>query len=83
MYARVVNGAVEKFPYTINDMKADYPGVSFRKVLTPAILDAFSAVSVAVEDMPNVDPAKYQRVRSETPELVDGVWTLRWTVTPK
>lgn len=83
MYAKVVDNVVETFPYTINQMKAENPGVSFRKELTAAIMSQFNMVRVWVDDIPNVDPSKFDRVRSETPEYDGEKWVLRWTVTPK
>jgi len=82
MWAEVVDGVVVRFPYTVNHIKEAYPNMSFRRALTPPIMGAVNAVTVVVDDRPNVDPATHHVVRDETPALVDGEWRLSWTVTP-
>jgi len=82
MWAEVVDGVVVRFPYTVNHIREAYPNLSFRKALTPAIMETVNAVPVVVDDRPNVDPNTHTVVRAETPALVDGEWRLSWTVTP-
>ena len=83
MYAKVVDGSLVKFPYSLAEIKADNPGVSFRKELTDAIMGPLCVVRVWPDEMPDVDRRQFDRTLSDTPEFVDGKWILRWVVTPK
>ncbi len=46
MYALIVNNIVEKFPYTINELKKDNPGISFPKNPSVETLENFNIFPV-------------------------------------
>ena len=79
MYAKIVDGAVAVYPYTIALLKADHPNTSFPEAMTDAMLQAHGMYSVASSSHPDHDAA-IQSVEEATPTLVDGQWTQTWQV---
>ena len=60
MYAKVINGEVETFPYTIQNLYDDNPNVCFPSILTDGILDKYNTVRVVVTGEPEYDKIKYK-----------------------
>jgi hypothetical protein len=81
MHALVINGAVEKYPYTIGNLRKDNPTVSFPKRPSDATLAEYNVLPVARIDRPEQDPIT-QNLTEGTPALINGVWTQVWAVTP-
>jgi hypothetical protein len=80
MHALISNGAVEKYPYTIGNLRKDNPHTSFPKRPSDEMLEDWNVYAVARVDRPDVDPIT-QNVTEETPVLIDGQWTQVWVVT--
>lgn len=77
MYIRVNDNGVDKYPYTIKELKKDYPNISFPKNITPEQLNNFGVYEVAL-DIPEKE--KWEKiVKSDVPKLIDGVWSLVYT----
>ena len=85
MYAKVINGEVTKFPYTLKDAKADYPNVSFPKdisVIPEDTLNIHNIFSVTQQPDPVYDPATHYLVQG-TPVNENGAWVVTQVVTAK
>jgi hypothetical protein len=83
MYALITNGVVAKYPYSIEQLRADNRNVSFPQVLTDDVLSQFGVVTVATQPQPDYD-LRTQRIETATfPTLIDGVWTVAKTVVNK
>lgn len=81
MYAKLSDGQIEKYPYTLSDLRAEYPNTSFPSMFDQEVLDGYSMVEVQATTAPT---ATYSQNLSEgQPELVDGVWQQTWVVTDK
>lgn len=78
MFAKLNNGQLEKYPYTIGMLRKDHFNVSFPKVLDDATLDRFGLVKVVSTPMPAYDHTKEFQV---TAEKVNGVWIEKWVAT--
>ena len=50
MYAKIKDGSVEKYPYSITDLKQDNPNVSFPKVLDSTVLNSFGQRNDILKD---------------------------------
>lgn len=73
MYAKLNNGNIEKYPYTIGDLRKDNPQCSFPRNITQDVLDQFGVVPVQAVTRPVLtDPA--QEVIEIMPENRDGTW---------
>lgn len=82
MYAKVENGLVVEYPYTNKKLRKDNPLVGFPKDLTDDIRLEHGMVEVVVEAAPTVTSSQ-KLTQDTTPALVDGTWTLGWTVSDK
>jgi hypothetical protein len=80
MHALINNGAVEKYPYTIGNLRRDNPHTSFPKRPPDEMLEEWNMYVVARVDRPDVDPIT-QNISEQTPVLVNGQWTQVWAVT--
>lgn len=81
MYAKVIDGAVIAYPYSISDLKADYPTTSFPSAPTDEQLADYGMVPVQTSTIPTYDPMT-ERIVDELPVL-DGVqWVEAFSVAP-
>lgn len=79
MHALIVNGAVDKYPYTIGMLRKDNPNTSFPKRPTDELLAEWGLQPVAKIDRPTVDHTK--NVSEGTPVAINGTWTQVWEIT--
>lgn len=79
-YAKVNDGKVEQYPYTLADLHKDFPNRSFSFPLSAASMLECSIVSVNPVTPP---PSQYQmNLVQGTPELNDGEWSMVWEFEP-
>ena len=79
MHALINNGAVEKYPYTIGNLRRDNPQTSFPKRPSNEMLEGWNVYVVARVDRPDVDTIT-QNLSEGTPVLVDNQWVQVWVV---
>ena len=85
MYILVKNGNIEKYPYSIGQLKQDNPNTSFPATIPDATLAEFGVYPVTPAEYPQVDHTKTvteglpvrQRTRHE-----DGTWKADEESTP-
>lgn len=82
MYAKITNGQIDKFPYTVGQLRRDHPNVSFPKQIPAEDLAAFGVYPVDVVAPPVYDSLT-QTLEQKQPALTDGKWTVGWTVIDK
>lgn len=78
MYAKLNNGQVEKYPYTIGQLRKDHHNVSFPKVMTDEIFAQFGVVRVTPTPRPEYNHTKEFNVVAEQ---VNGAWVEKWVAT--
>ena len=78
MYIKVKKGQIDKYPYSISDLKSDNPQTSFPEQITDETLAEFDVYRVVESAPPQVDHTK--NVVEEDPNLVNGVWYQDYTV---
>ena len=78
MYAKLNNGQLQKYPYTLGMLRKDNHNVSFPKVLDDATLARFGVVRVASTPRPADDHTKNFSV---TAEQVGNAWVEKWVAT--
>ena len=83
MYVKVSNGAVEQYPYTLGNLRRDNPNTSFPKTPSGEMLADWGVYPVTLADVPSVDDRTQKAIQDASPTLVDGSWTLGWTVESK
>lgn len=79
LYALIKDNRVAAFPYTIDQLKADYPNVSFPNPVNQNILSLYGMEPVVEYEIPEVDSLT-QSFRWGIPELRDGRWHQTWQV---
>ena len=78
MYAKLNNGQLQKYPYTLGMLRKDNHNVSFPKVMTDEIFAQFGVVRVTPTPRPEYDHTKEFNV---TAEQVNGAWVEKWVAT--
>lgn len=75
-YAKLdANGALERYPYTLTDLRRDNPQTSFGRTISEETAEAFSCVPVTQVTPPADDHTKnFER----SAQLVDGAWQEQW-----
>jgi hypothetical protein len=81
MHALILNGAVEKYPYTIGNLRKDNPQISFPRSPSDDLLVTYNVLPVTRTDRPDHDPIT-EDVAEQPPEMIDGAWVQVWAVTP-
>jgi len=77
MYAKIVNNAVEKYPYSFRDLKKDHPSTSFPiDVMDQSEFQSLYGVT-SVTKIPQPSKAGYKYLEG-TPTLDGSVWKQTW-----
>lgn len=77
------NNNIVKYPYTIWDLKNDNPNTSFPYDITDSQLSEFNVYNVNAEPMPIYNDLEYNCIENDTPEYIDNVWTVGWSIVAK
>ena len=83
MYAKITNGSVDQFPYTVGQLRRDNPNTSFPKRVTDEMLAGYGVVPVTYTDAPTYNERTQKAAQDSAPALVNGAWTIGWQVTNK
>lgn len=83
MYAKISNNEITKYPYTLQDLYAENPNVSFPSDLDNATLARFGVARVIVIGQPEYNPIT-QDISEATPVYSKERkrWEQTWVVTP-
>jgi hypothetical protein len=65
------------YPYTIAELQADFPNVSFPAGLVGVDLGEFDAAEVITDEPPPHDPA-VEVLEPLPPKKMKGIWRVRW-----
>ncbi len=79
MYVLAHEQIVEKYPYSINQLKQNNPQTSFPAAPSTELLKSYGIYEVVQADYPTYDSATY-RIEEGVPMLVGSVWTQVWNV---
>jgi len=83
MYVKTHNGEVEKFPYTIGNLRKENPNTSFPKIISDERLAEYSVFPVSRTDEPPIDERTQKVFESNVPVFVNGAWLLNWEIVEK
>jgi Phage tail assembly chaperone protein len=78
IYAKIENGVITKYPYTVDDLRADNPNYSFPADIGYGFFIELGAVRVFETPRPDLD-YRYLVIES-TPELVGNDWKQTWHI---
>jgi hypothetical protein len=80
MFAKITNGAVDKFPYSVGELRRDNPNTSFPKQISEAVMADFGMVAVSEKPAPAFDPLTHFAEWGPVPVNEGGHWFLLPTV---
>jgi hypothetical protein len=83
MYVKIKNGSIEKFPYSLGDLRSENPQTSFPRSLTDEQFAEWGVYPVSVTTAPSYNEATQNLSQSEEPSLVNGNWEMTWNVAEK
>lgn len=78
MFAKIINDVVEKYPYSIGQLRKDNYNVSFPRDPSAEVLAQFNTFEVVRTPEPEADYTK--NVGEGVPQKINGVWTQVWNV---
>jgi hypothetical protein len=79
MHILAPNQIIEKYPYSIGELRRDQPNTSFPRNPDDALLAEWNVFPVRPTDYPQVDHTK--NVTEGTPALQNGAWVQVWNIT--
>jgi hypothetical protein len=82
MYVKLLNNTVDEFPYSVRKLKQDNSTTSFPKTFSDEQLAEWGVFPVGYAVEPTFAPNE-KVVANAEPALVDGAWTLDWSVVSK
>lgn len=80
MFVKVKDGSVEKYPYSIEEMRQDHSNVCFPADLTKEIMAEFGVYEVDYQSVSSYDQRTQYVEHSSTPSLVNGVYLLTTSI---
>lgn len=81
MYAKVINGELVEYPYSVQQLYADNSNTSFPAHLTDEILEAFNVVRVVVTGAPEHDSRTHVATQSGCSFVPErNRWETTWEV---
>ena len=80
MYAILLNGAIDRYPLSLAQVRRAFPSVSFAAVPDPQALLALGVVAVQAVAAPDHDPDTQQLIEGQPVPHPEG-WAQTWTVT--
>jgi hypothetical protein len=79
MYAKIVDGQVNKYPYSILELRKDNPQVSYPENPNEEVLNSLGIFSIVPENPPTYKQAT-QRCDRVLPTFQNGRWVETWQV---
>jgi hypothetical protein len=80
MYVLAPNQTVQKFPYSLKDLRKDNPNVSFPASPSPELLEQWNVYAVLDRDQPQYNYAT-QNCSMVNPVLENEQWYTNWQIT--
>jgi hypothetical protein len=83
MFVKTKAGQLDRYPYTVGDLRRDNPNTSFPKHVPVDMLAAYGVYPVARVVVPQFDSLVQSLVSHATPTQDAGQWTLGYDVVQK
>jgi len=81
MYVLIKNGAVQKYQYSVGELRKDNPGTSFPKYPTDSLLAEWGVYPVVFQPQPFYDPrVSYIKEGLPVQNLTDKQWYQTWSI---
>lgn len=79
MLVKAKDNEIEKYPYSTGMLRLENPKTSFPTNIPLEMLARYDVYKVVVSPVPDVPAGKIAE-KEPQPKLVDGVWTIGWTI---
>lgn len=79
IFAKVIDGAIVHYPYTLENLQIDNPNTIFTLPLDAEVLADFNVVPVQAGSPPDYDPIQFQLIETE-PVFEEGTWKQTFTL---
>ena len=76
-YAKIENGEVVKYPYSIQDLRIDNQNVSFPSIIDESMRSKYGMLPIQRLE---IQQDYTKNISEDIPELIDGVWTENWII---
>lgn len=76
MFAKVKDGFIDKFPYSVGQLRRDNPNTSFPKHIPDAVMAEYGMVPVIEQPAPTFDPMTHFAEWGPVPVNQGGQWVL-------
>jgi hypothetical protein len=83
MFVKANSGQIERYPYTVGDLRHDNPNTSFPKHVPADMLSGYGVYPVARAAVPQFDSLVQSLVAHAAPTEDAGQWTLGYDVVQK
>lgn len=83
MYVLAINNVVQKFPYSINELKQSYPNTSFPNNMTLEMLETYNIYPVVMTGADYNDATEVSEMTGCAYNFVKNRWETTWTVRNK
>lgn len=83
MYVLAIDKVVQKFPYTINELKQEYPNTSFPNDMSLELLQSYNVYLVVVTGVTYDDVTQVSELSGCTYNSRKKRWETTWTVRDK
>jgi len=80
MFAKITNGSVDRFPYSVGDLRRDNPNTSFPKNISVQTMTSYGMVPVTQLAEPDHNPITHFVDYGPVPVRENGKWFLLPTV---
>ncbi len=80
LLAKLENGAITQYPYSVAQLKADNPNTIFTLPLNPETLAEYNVVEVLPTERPDYDPITHDLTEAEPIETANG-WVQQFQLT--
>lgn len=78
LYAKIIDNKVEKYPYSLQDLKYDYPNTSFPAEMPIERLNEYNMYEVLSTPQPSITDSQ---VLIETNPIFNGAnWVQTWLI---
>ena len=81
MYIKIVDGQIEKYPYSVGRLKAENPNTSFPENISDEVLAEFNVQKLKQTQQPSI--TYKQNIIEDTPIFDGNNWVQVWNVTDK
>ncbi len=82
MFVKILDGAVDVFPYGPDVLRRENPQTSFPQVMSNELLESFRVFPVSQLEIPSDFDNINQNAAPAVPTLVNGSWVQGWEISP-